>query len=130
MAKAPQCCRSRQVQCVISWSACEMYGLCRCDRYKATRDVTTLIVPAGMRVQVAGLSSARGRALNGREGRVQDKQVTPGRVAVLLDGDAKPNSIRLTYLRPLAGDVGSNIAFKQGPIPTGSSCPFCSHACV
>ena len=53
----------------------------------------------GMRVQVFGLTSANGLAMNGRDGLVQDQITKPGRAAVLLDGDTKPTSISTTNLR-------------------------------
>ena len=52
-----------------------------------------------MRVVVVGLTSAAGSALNGCQGLVQPERVKPGRVAVLLDGDGQPSSIRLDNLR-------------------------------
>ena len=56
----------------------------------------------GMRVQVVGLTSANGLAINGREGLVQDQTTKPGRAAVLLDGDTEPTSINITNLRKAA----------------------------
>ena len=52
----------------------------------------------GTRVEVFGLTSARGRAHNGRCGLVQDKKVKVGRAAVLLEGDATPTSLSLANL--------------------------------
>ena len=57
----------------------------------------------GMRVQVFGLTSANGLAVNGREGLVQDQTTKPGRAAVLLDGDTKTTSISTTNLRKASG---------------------------
>ena len=60
----------------------------------------------GTRVCVFGLTSAAGQASNGRVGvvfgfllrvgetEIRKKKVAPGRVPVVLDGDAKPTSIR------------------------------------
>ena len=57
----------------------------------------------GMRVQVIGLTSADGLAINGQEGLVQDKATKPGRASVLLDGDTTPTSISTTNLRKAGG---------------------------
>ena len=57
----------------------------------------------GMRVQVFGLTSATGQAVNGREGLVQDKATKAGRAAVLLDGETNPTSISTTNLRKAGG---------------------------
>ena len=56
-----------------------------------------------MRVQVFGLTSANGLAINGRQGLVQDKTTKPGRLAVLLDGDTKATSISTMNLRKAGG---------------------------
>ena len=64
---------------------------------------TISISTPGIRVQVLGLTSAKGLATNGREGLVQDKAATAGRAAVLLDGDTKPTSISTTNLRKAGG---------------------------
>ena len=63
--------------------------------YIATLPINEL----GMRVQVFGLTSATGLAVNDREGLVQDQTTKPGRVVVLLNGDTKPTSISTTNLR-------------------------------
>ena len=57
----------------------------------------------GMRVQVFGLTSATGQAVNGRKGLVQDKAAKSGRAAVLLDGEKQPTSISTTNLRKTGG---------------------------
>ena len=57
----------------------------------------------GMRVQVFGLTSANGQAVNGREGLVQNRATKAGRAAVLLDGETHPTSISTTNLRRAGG---------------------------
>ena len=75
-------------------------------------DVDTI----GMRIEVAGLTSSRGRALNGRLGLVQPGQINrtirplsawhqigTGRAAVMLDGDTAVTSINVKNLRRAGG---------------------------
>ena len=59
------------------------------------------VAPAGSSVQVFGLTSTAGRAMNGRTGVVQQEQarVGDGRVSVLLDGDDTLKSIKVENLR-------------------------------
>ena len=55
-------------------------------------DLATLpISQPGMLVQVFGVTSAGGMAINGRQGLAQDTATKPGRAAVLLDGDVDAN---------------------------------------
>lgn len=53
---------------------------------------------AGQRVEIRGLTSSEGRALNGRQGVIQQDACAPGRVPVLLDGYVTIKAIRVDHV--------------------------------